>query len=522
MKLLAYFVLLTALIIASCGAYFSIIGLTLLFVGGGVSIIVMGTALEIGKLVAATFLKQKWNDISVWMRTYLLLATLLLMGINSIGIYGYLSAGYTATSLSVQGYERQIEVNTVKIKDIDKEILDLKQDTYNQNEIVDINENRKKFVDQRLQLITQRNQQIEKLRSSENSNKDASGDIASAKQALDVSRASLDSDSAKELEQIKMYNSRLEILDQEVKRWMDEGSGNLFKKNGMDKARETKDLQKKERDAIDAQMKSSQDRIEKLRIQYNDQVKEYNDRVASIESRAKAQRSELDANIKLLEKENSDVVASISAYNKECDDKISNLNGKKNEMVEQNKNKILKNQDTIQQLYVQNDQIKEKILHTDVGTFKFIAKSLNIPLDSAVNYFILMIMIVFDPLAVVLVLAYNIMIQKDKKETSTTLPPTLGDEEKKSDYIITTTTNLPVAPVEEPVVTPAPEEPEVVVETVETSATETSTTAAPIETIEETTTTIQPDPYSEKLKRRAPLPPSQVKMRDYEHFSRPS
>ena len=290
----------------------------------------------------------------------------------------------------------------------------------------------------------------------------------------------------------------------------------------MDKARETKDLQTKERDAIDAQMKSSQDRIEKLRIQYNDQVKEYNDRVISIESRAKAQRAELDANIKLLEKENSNVVAGISAYNKECDDKISNLNGKKNEMVEQNKNKILKNQDTIQQLHVQNDQIKEKILHTDVGTFKFIAKSLNIPLDSAVNYFILMIMIVFDPLAVVLVLAYNIMIQKDKKETSTTLTPTLGDEEKKSDYIITTTTNLPVAPVEEPVVTPAPEEPGVVVETVETSTTETSTTAAPIETIEETTTTIQPDPYSEKLKRRAPLPPSQVIMRDYEHFSRPS
>jgi hypothetical protein len=522
MKLLTYSVLLTALIIAACGAYFSIIGLTLLFVGGGVSIIVMGTALEIGKLVAATFLKQKWNDISVWMRTYLLVATLVLMGINSIGIYGYLSAGYTATSLSVQGYERQIEINAVKIKDIDKEIMDLRQDTYNQNEIVDINENRKKFTDQRLQLISQRNQQIEKLRSSENSNKDASGDIASAKQALDVSKASLDSDSVKELEQIKMYNSRLEILDQEVKRWMDEGSGNLFKKNGMDKARETKDLQKKERDTIDSQIKSSQDRIEKLRIQYNDQVKEYNDRVASIELRAKAQRAELDGNIKLLEKENSDVVAAISAYNKECDDKISNLNGKKNEMVEQNKNKILKNQDTIQQLHAQSDQIKEKIVHTDVGTFKFIAKSLNIPLDSAVNYFILMIMSVFDPLAVVLVLAYNIMIHKDKKETGTTLPPTLDDKEKKSEYITTTTTNLPVSHIEESVVTSAPEESEVVVTTVEPNTTESTTAADLIETIEETTTTIQPDPYSEKLKRRAPLPPSQVQMRDYEHFSRPS
>jgi hypothetical protein len=187
-------------------------------------------------------------------------------------------------------------------------------------------------------------------------------------------------------------------------------------------------------------------------------------------------------------------------------------------MVEQNKNEISKNQDTIQQLYIQNDQIKEKILHTDVGTFKFIAKNLNIPLDSAVNYFILMIMIVFDPLAVVLVLAYNIMIQKDKKETSITSLPTVDDAEKKSDYIITTT-GLPVVPTEEPVTTPAPEEPTV---DVNTSTTETSTTSAPMETIGETTTTIQPDPYSEKLKRRAPLPPSHVQMRDYEHFSRPS
>ena len=522
MKLLAYFVLLTAIIIAVCGAYFSIVGLTLLFVGGGVSIIVMGIALEIGKLVAATFLKQKWNDISIWMRTYLMLATLLLMGINSIGIYGYLSAGYTETALSVQGYERQIEFNTGKIDDIGKEISELKTDTYNQNEIADVNENRKNFVDQRLQLIAQRNQQIEKLRSSENSNKDASGDIASAKQALEVSKASLDSDSTKELEQIKMYNARLEILDQEVKRWMDEGSGNLFKKNGMDKARETKDLQKKERDVIDAQMKSSQDRIDKLRNQYADQVKEYNDRVSAIELRAKTQRADLENNIKLLEKENSDTVVVISSYNKECDEKIVALNIKRGEMVEQNKNKILNSQVTIQQLHEQNDQAKEKIIHTDVGTFKFIAKNLNIPLDSAVNYFILMIMIVFDPLAVVLVLAYNIMVQKEKEKTVPSLLSAPTSKEKSPVDITTTTLSPQVVIAEEQADGGIPIAMEVVDNIVETTTTETTTTSTPLEIIEETTTTVQPDPYSEKLKRRAPLPPSHVQMRDYEHFSRPS
>ena len=65
-----------------------------------------------------------------------------------------------------------------------------------------------------------------------------------------------------------------------------------------------------------------------------------------------------------------------------------------------------------QQLYIQNDQIKEKILHTDVGTFKFIAKSLNIPLDSAVNYFILMIIKLFILLSIIMILYYVFCVSK--------------------------------------------------------------------------------------------------------------
>jgi hypothetical protein len=414
MRLLAFSVLLSAIAIAACGAYFSIVGLTLLFVGGGISIIIMGTALEVGKIVVATFLKQKWNEITLWLKTYLVLATILLMVITSIGIYGYLSAGYTTTSIAVQGYERQIELNTTKIQELDKEISFSKQDTYNQSEIEAVDVTRKSFIEQRLKLIDDRNKQIEKLRSSTDT-KDASGDITTAKQALDTAKASLDSDTSKELEQIKLYNSRLEILDQEVKKWMDEGTGGMFKKNGLDKARVTKDLQKKDRDDIDAQIKNSQDRIEKLRTGYAVQVKEYNDRVAAIEGRAKSQRGETEASIKNLEKENADTMISISAYNKECDEKIAALNVKKGELIEQNKKKIVEDQNTIQTLHVKNDIAKEKIVNTDVGTFKFIASSLNIPLDNAVNYFIWLIMIVFDPLAICLILVFNMLIGGNKK-----------------------------------------------------------------------------------------------------------
>jgi hypothetical protein len=273
MTFLAFLVLLSAIAISACGAYFSIVGLKMLFVGGGISIVIMGTALEVGKLITATFLKQKWNEIGLLLKTYMVLATIFLMGITSIGIYGYLSAGYTATNITVQGYEQQIEINNSKVAEYEKEIEAIKKSEYNAEEIAAVDANRKKFIEQKLQVIAQKNQQIDAIRKSANTTQDASADITAAKQALELSKSSTDSDIARELEQIKLYNSRLEILDKEVQKWMDEGTGGLFKKNGLDKARVVKEGQAKERGDIDAQIKASQDRIEKLRQQYASQVK---------------------------------------------------------------------------------------------------------------------------------------------------------------------------------------------------------------------------------------------------------
>jgi hypothetical protein len=120
MRFLAFLVLISALAIAGCAAYFSIVGLTLLFVGSGVSIVVMGTALEVGKFIAVTFLKQKWEEIGLALKFYLITATVVLMFITSIGIYGYLSAGYNATS-----------INTLPI--LDKNILYTHQSLAHEN-----------------------------------------------------------------------------------------------------------------------------------------------------------------------------------------------------------------------------------------------------------------------------------------------------------------------------------------------------------------------------------------------------
>ena len=101
-------------------------------------------------------------------------------------------------------------------------------------------------------------------------------------------------------------------------------------------------------------------------------------------------------------------MTSIDTYNKEADAKIGLLNRKKEESIEEGRKKILGYITEIQNIRNQNTDIKDKIVKTDVGTFKFIANTFGIPLDKAVNYFIWSIMAVFDPLAIALILAYNI------------------------------------------------------------------------------------------------------------------
>lgn len=413
MRFLAILVLLSALGIAGCAAYFSIIGLKLLFVGGGLSIVIMGISLEIGKIVTVTFLHQMWHKISTALKSYLIIATIFLIVITSIGIYGYLSAGYNATSIQVQEYERQIGFNNQKIINIENEIK-TSPTTFHATEISLLNVNRENFIQQRLNIISQREAQINELRRDQSSVNIAAVDAGAAKSALDLARSVLDSDVDKELEQIRIYNSRLEILDSEVQSWINQGRGNIFRQSGIEKAREVRNAQEVERQQIENQIKNSQSRIDDLRKKYDEQVKEYNDRISLIESRTSSQQSQTNNNTKNIENEIAGLLLAIENYNKETDQNISQLNINSNNQQEQIKRENEENQNTIQSLYTENSELQQKIIKTDVGTFRFIAQSLNLKLDKTVNYFIWLIMIVFDPLAVALILCFNYLIVSSK------------------------------------------------------------------------------------------------------------
>ena len=103
-----WLIALSALFIAGNAAFFSITGLGLLFSGATLAIIIMASSLEIGKLVAATYLHRHWKTTRKLIRFYMLTAVIVLMVITSGGIFGFLSNAYEQTSISRELTDNQI------------------------------------------------------------------------------------------------------------------------------------------------------------------------------------------------------------------------------------------------------------------------------------------------------------------------------------------------------------------------------------------------------------------------------
>ena len=135
MNWLKYLVGLSAVIVAGCAAYFSVTGLGVLFAGASLSVMVMAGSLEFAKLVAATYLKQKWDDIGGFNKWYLTSAVGILMLITSAGIFGYLSNAFQQQNLGLQKVDRDISVYQTQITKNDAEITRYTTQLTNQQNI---------------------------------------------------------------------------------------------------------------------------------------------------------------------------------------------------------------------------------------------------------------------------------------------------------------------------------------------------------------------------------------------------
>jgi hypothetical protein len=97
-KLFPSLIALSALSVSASAAFYSISGLSKLFAGASLEVIIMASSLEVAKLVIASLLYQYWNELNKTLRTYLTIATTVLILITSMGIYGFLSAAYQETA----------------------------------------------------------------------------------------------------------------------------------------------------------------------------------------------------------------------------------------------------------------------------------------------------------------------------------------------------------------------------------------------------------------------------------------
>ena len=190
--------LILALTVAGCAAYFSIWGLSQLFAGASTAVIVMASALEIGKVVTTTALHTYWNKLAGGLKIYLTISVAILMIITSVGIYGFLSNAYQSTANKLEIHEGELGVLDAKKQSFEKTIADNTK----------IIETKTKRVDQ---LNNLRGNQESRLDNSTNNRnqRNARKDIESSDKQIQTLNAEIDALNAKNIvlsDSVNAYN----------------------------------------------------------------------------------------------------------------------------------------------------------------------------------------------------------------------------------------------------------------------------------------------------------------------------
>ena len=153
----------SAISISVIAAGYSIIGLATLFAGAFIPIVAMGSALEVGKLVAASWLYHNWrSNIPKLLKTYLFLAIIILVFITSMGIFGFLSKAHldqvkptSSNNIKIELLDNQINSQQLIINRAEKQLslLDKALEVYIDKEYVSRGlKERKKQEEERKEL----------------------------------------------------------------------------------------------------------------------------------------------------------------------------------------------------------------------------------------------------------------------------------------------------------------------------------------------------------------------------------
>ena len=112
---IAILTLLSALSISGVAIFYSVIGLATIFPGAFWPVVIMGSVLEVGKLVTASWLYRNWTHTRFLLKSYLTIAVIVLSLITSMGIFGFLSKAHLEQNLAEDTVTQRIEIINNKI-----------------------------------------------------------------------------------------------------------------------------------------------------------------------------------------------------------------------------------------------------------------------------------------------------------------------------------------------------------------------------------------------------------------------
>ena len=126
--ILPIIITLSALSVSASAAFYSVYGLSKLFAGASLQVIIMAGSLEVAKLVVASLLYQYWSKINKGLRFYLTFACIILMFITSAGIYGFLSGAYQSTATQSEIIGKEMVVIEMKRERFEEKRLELREE----------------------------------------------------------------------------------------------------------------------------------------------------------------------------------------------------------------------------------------------------------------------------------------------------------------------------------------------------------------------------------------------------------
>jgi hypothetical protein len=197
----SFLIALSAALIAGCAAYYSVFGLSQLFAGASLAVIIMASSLEFSKVVAVSFLHRYWNKISNGLKIYLSIGVFILICITSAGIYGFLSNAYQKTANKLEITEGQAGGLNNKKSLFEKNIND-------NNKIIGTKSSR---VEQLTQLRTAQETRLDGATTNSARNK-ARGDINSANGEIQKLNGEIDMLNTKNSslsDSVNFYSSKL-------------------------------------------------------------------------------------------------------------------------------------------------------------------------------------------------------------------------------------------------------------------------------------------------------------------------